>query len=159
MLALRAETERGLVLPHAGWFRQDFYLTYRKNKNPDRTPRWSKANPLSVSAQSADMFFRYLKVLLSSRWIVNLLEGDKPCHVGPGLDREIVSKLHHLKTSSSKAWIFGSDLAWMCKIQVLISNRLFLGIGKTKILENRCVYRRLTPCQPWREALTCSFQR
>nr|VFK59049.1 MAG: hypothetical protein BECKTUN1418D_GA0071000_109419 [Candidatus Kentron sp. TUN] len=32
----------------------------------------------------------------------------------------------------------------------------YLGIGKTKILENRCVYRRLTPCQPWREALTCS---
>nr|VFK52064.1 MAG: hypothetical protein BECKTUN1418D_GA0071000_10148 [Candidatus Kentron sp. TUN] len=30
-----------------------------------------------------------------------------------------------------------------------------LGIGKTKILENRCVYRKLTPCQPWREALTC----
>nr|VFK55930.1 MAG: hypothetical protein BECKTUN1418E_GA0071001_10351 [Candidatus Kentron sp. TUN] len=34
---------------------------------------------------------------------------------------------------------------------------LLQGIGKTKILENRCVYRKLTPCQPWREAPTCSI--
>nr|VFK57558.1 MAG: hypothetical protein BECKTUN1418F_GA0071002_11198 [Candidatus Kentron sp. TUN]VFK65883.1 MAG: hypothetical protein BECKTUN1418E_GA0071001_11158 [Candidatus Kentron sp. TUN] len=33
---------------------------------------------------------------------------------------------------------------------------LFQGIGKTKILGNRCVYRIPTLCQPWREALTCS---
>nr|VFK53478.1 MAG: hypothetical protein BECKTUN1418F_GA0071002_10228 [Candidatus Kentron sp. TUN]VFK54427.1 MAG: hypothetical protein BECKTUN1418D_GA0071000_10232 [Candidatus Kentron sp. TUN]VFK54817.1 MAG: hypothetical protein BECKTUN1418E_GA0071001_10238 [Candidatus Kentron sp. TUN] len=31
--------------------------TYRKNKNPDRTHARGKANPLSASARSADMFF------------------------------------------------------------------------------------------------------
>nr|VFK61747.1 MAG: hypothetical protein BECKTUN1418E_GA0071001_10718 [Candidatus Kentron sp. TUN] len=29
---------------------------YRKNKNPNKTHAWGKANPLSVSARSADMF-------------------------------------------------------------------------------------------------------
>nr|VFK51118.1 MAG: hypothetical protein BECKTUN1418D_GA0071000_100536 [Candidatus Kentron sp. TUN]VFK52543.1 MAG: hypothetical protein BECKTUN1418F_GA0071002_100936 [Candidatus Kentron sp. TUN]VFK52862.1 MAG: hypothetical protein BECKTUN1418E_GA0071001_101036 [Candidatus Kentron sp. TUN] len=33
---------------------------YRKNKNPDGIHAWGKANPLSVSARSADIFFRYL---------------------------------------------------------------------------------------------------
>nr|VFK61438.1 MAG: hypothetical protein BECKTUN1418F_GA0071002_12552 [Candidatus Kentron sp. TUN]VFK65295.1 MAG: hypothetical protein BECKTUN1418D_GA0071000_13271 [Candidatus Kentron sp. TUN]VFK70370.1 MAG: hypothetical protein BECKTUN1418E_GA0071001_12592 [Candidatus Kentron sp. TUN] len=34
----------------------NWLFTYRKNKNPDRTHAWSKANPLSVSARSAGMF-------------------------------------------------------------------------------------------------------